>query len=122
MSPTTAPAPAGPTHEVPDPPGRRAPLGVVVVAFGAAVLGTTALAVVHLTQGTSTVGAVDLLHLLTGPADPDVRAVLMGSRVPRLAAALTVGISLGVAGALLQSLARNPLASPDSCNETGAGV
>jgi iron complex transport system permease protein len=114
LSPTTAPAPAGPTHEVPGPPARRAPLGAVVVAFGAAMLGTTALAVVHLTQGTSTVGATDLLHLLTGSADPDVRAVLMGSRVPRLAAALAVGVSLGEAGAVLQSLARNPLASPDT--------
>src|SRR5690606_3416559 len=40
--------------------------------------------------------------------------VLTASRLPRLAAALTVGAALGAAGALLQSVARNPLASPDT--------
>src|SRR5690554_2290955 len=55
----------------------------------------------HLTQGTS--GAVF--------ADPDI---LLGSRLPRLAAGVAVGLALGVAGLLMQSLARNPLASPDT--------
>ncbi|TFB18344.1 iron ABC transporter permease [Microbacterium sp. 3H14] len=59
----------------------------------------------HLTQGTS--GAVF--------ADPDV---LWGSRVPRLAAGIAVGVALGVAGILLQSLARNALASPDTLGVT----
>ncbi|WP_345544715.1 iron ABC transporter permease [Microbacterium jejuense] len=59
----------------------------------------------HLTQGTS--GAV--------LADADV---LWGSRVPRLAAGVAVGIALGVAGLLMQSLARNALASPDTLGVT----
>lgn len=114
MIPTIAPTPAGPAREVSGRPGRRGSRGLVAAVFGVAVLGTAALAVVHLTQGTSTVGAADLLRLLIGSADADVGAVLIGSRAPRLAAALTVGAALGVAGALLQSLARNPLASPDT--------
>ncbi|GAA2873822.1 iron ABC transporter permease [Microbacterium arabinogalactanolyticum] len=59
----------------------------------------------HLTQGTS--GAVF--------ADTDV---LFGSRMPRLAAGIAVGAALGVAGLLMQSLARNPLASPDTLGVT----
>lgn len=59
----------------------------------------------HLTQGTS--GAV------LPPAD-----VLWGSRIPRLAAGVAVGFALGVAGILLQSLARNALASPDTLGVT----
>ncbi|RAF54042.1 ABC transporter permease, partial [Burkholderia multivorans] len=45
--------------------------------------------------------------------------ILIGSRLPRVGAAVLVGISLGVAGALFQSLARNPLASPDTLAVTG---
>ncbi|HEU5106953.1 MAG TPA: iron ABC transporter permease, partial [Micromonosporaceae bacterium] len=72
-----------------------------------------ALALVHLTQGTSSVGALDLLGLITGTDDSAAR-VLVASRLPRLLAGLAVGLALGFAGAALQSLARNPLASPDT--------
>lgn len=77
--------------------------GVGVLVALAVVL--VAVACWHLTQGTS--GAVF--------ADTDV---LWGSRVPRLAAGVAVGIALGVAGMLLQSLARNALASPDTLGVT----
>ncbi|GAB3645129.1 iron ABC transporter permease [Glycomyces tarimensis] len=73
-----------------------------------------ALAVLHLTQGTSGVDTGDLLDLVVGTADPGVWNVLSGARLPRLAAAVLVGIALGASGSLLQSVARNPLASPDT--------
>ncbi|ACZ32056.1 transport system permease protein [Xylanimonas cellulosilytica DSM 15894] len=69
----------------------------------------------HLTQGTSDVGPRELLGLLTGSdGDVAVRNILVGSRLPRLAAGVSVGFALGVAGALFQSISRNPLASPDT--------
>jgi ABC-type Fe3+-siderophore transport system permease subunit len=78
----------------------------------------------HLTQGTSGIGLGDLVDLALGrEASHGVTAstvdVLTGSRIPRLAAGLAVGFALGVAGALLQSLARNALASPDTLAVTG---
>ncbi|WP_433533448.1 iron ABC transporter permease [Micromonospora sp. CA-263727] len=85
----------------------------VVGAFIAATALLLAVAAVHLTQGTSAVGALDLLRLLTGGDDETVR-VLVASRVPRLLAGLAIGVALGFAGAALQSIARNPLASPDT--------
>ncbi|MEU3734657.1 iron chelate uptake ABC transporter family permease subunit [Streptomyces sp. NPDC033538] len=39
--------------------------------------------------------------------------VIMDLRMPRALAGLVVGVALGVSGALTQSIARNPLASPD---------
>ncbi|RAE00866.1 Fe(3+)-hydroxamate ABC transporter permease FhuB, partial [Burkholderia multivorans] len=39
--------------------------------------------------------------------------------LPRIAAALVAGGCLGIAGALFQSLTRNPLASPDLLGVTG---
>ncbi len=100
--PALGPAPAGRL------PGTR-----IVGAFIAATALALVVAVVHLTQGTSAVGALDLLRLLTGGDDETVR-VLVASRMPRLLAGLTIGVALGFAGAALQSIARNPLASPDT--------
>lgn len=48
--------------------------------------------------------------------DPDAgfaRTVVLDWRAPRALAALVFGAGLGVAGAVFQSLTRNPLASPD---------
>ncbi|PFG29608.1 iron ABC transporter permease [Paramicrobacterium agarici] len=71
----------------------------------------------HMTQGTSNTGFTDLIRMLSGATNSDgvtTRDVLLGSRLPRVAAGVLVGIALGVAGALFQSLARNALASPDT--------
>jgi len=71
----------------------------------------------HLTQGTSGVGVSELWALATGDSDAtteSTRQILVGSRIPRLAAGIAVGFALGIAGALLQSLTRNSLASPDT--------
>lgn len=45
--------------------------------------------------------------------------IVQGLRLPRLALALVVGAALGLSGALLQSVVRNPLASPDIVGVTG---
>nr|WP_030499167.1 iron ABC transporter permease [Micromonospora purpureochromogenes] len=102
--PATRPAPAGP------PPARRSR---VAGAFALAAALLVAITAVHLTQGTSSVGALDLLRLLTGGDDETAR-VLVASRLPRLLTGLAVGVALGFAGAALQSTTRNPLASPDT--------
>lgn len=101
-------------------PGRPGPGST---AAGVGVLGLLAVAVIgvglwHLTQGTSGVGVTDLLRYLGGARDTvggvQVADVLTGSRLPRLFAGVAVGFALGVAGALLQSVTRNTLASPDT--------
>ncbi|WP_416985402.1 FecCD family ABC transporter permease [Streptomyces sp. T028] len=45
--------------------------------------------------------------------------VIMDLRMPRALAGVVVGIALGVSGAITQSIARNPLASPDILGITG---
>ncbi len=92
---------------------RRSLPRVAAVYAGAIVL-VVVLAAVHLTQGTADVGIADLLRLLIGSSDDNTVAVVIESRLPRLLAGVVTGIALGVAGATLQSVARNPLASPDT--------
>ncbi|MEW1589471.1 iron chelate uptake ABC transporter family permease subunit, partial [Micromonospora vinacea] len=94
-------------------PGGRPAVPRVAGVFVAAILLLLVVGAVHLTQGTSTVGALDLLRLATG-ADDEAARVLIASRLPRLLAGLAIGVALGFAGAALQSIARNPLASPDT--------
>ncbi|MBT2420434.1 iron ABC transporter permease [Streptomyces sp. ISL-22] len=80
----------------------------------ALVLLVTALAVVDITQGTAAVGAPEVWKALTGRADPDDASVVIASRLPRMTAGLLIGAVLGMAGAALQTVSRNVLASPDT--------
>ncbi|MCD4533979.1 iron ABC transporter permease [Nocardioides sp. cx-169] len=102
---------------VPDEPlgavGARGALGAAGVLLLAAA-GLVVVAGWHVTQGTSGIGAGDLLRLVVGRGDDDTWNVLVASRLPRLLAGLLVGVALGAAGAIFQSLARNALASPDT--------
>lgn len=45
-------------------------------------------------------------------ADPGIRMIVTGLRLPRAVMAMLVGAALGVAGAIAQSVLRNPLAEP----------
>lgn len=107
----TVPRPTEVSEAAPPTPRRTLGAGLLLAALGASLVVVSAW---HLTQGTSGVGVGDLLGLVAGSDDPAARAILTGSRVPRLSAALAVGVALGVAGGLLQSVSRNALASPDT--------
>ncbi|MDA3148171.1 iron ABC transporter permease [Leucobacter sp. UCMA 4100] len=98
-------------------PERRGLAGGFALLAGLVVI-IAAVGLWHLTQGTSGLTAADLFRGLLGEpvhvGGVSVDAVFLGSRLPRLFAGVAVGFSLGVAGALLQSVTRNPLASPDT--------
>ncbi|WP_216216798.1 iron ABC transporter permease [Amycolatopsis aidingensis] len=111
MTRTAPPATGASTPDAPAPPVRPIRVTGVYLVAGTGVL---LLAMVHLTQGTSTVDVGDLLRLLVGAGEERTVDVLLASRLPRMLAGVVVGLALGVAGAALQSIARNPLASPDT--------
>ena len=74
---------------------------------------TLALAGLHLSTGARATSLTAFLDALTAfdPANFDQR-ILLSLRLPRLCAALLGGAAIGLAGLLLQSLLRNPLAEP----------
>lgn len=103
-------------------PARRRPL----LRTSAVFVGTSALVAVlalfHLTQGTAGLGFTEVARAALGLDDGSTAsAVLVASRLPRLLAGLLVGAALGASGAALQSVARNPLASPDTLAVNAGG-
>ncbi|MFC9911206.1 iron ABC transporter permease [Streptomyces sp. NPDC059862] len=95
------------------PPAATSRTGAAAVTAALALL-VAALAVVDITQGTAAVGAGEVWKALTGRADPADASVVIASRLPRATAGLLVGAVLGMAGAALQAVSRNVLASPDT--------
>ncbi|MEO0372795.1 MAG: iron chelate uptake ABC transporter family permease subunit [Pseudomonadota bacterium] len=73
--------------------------------------------------GTYPIGLQELTAVLSGTADPVTYMVVMENRLPRLLTALGVGLAFGMAGEMVQTLLRNPLASPDVIGfSAGAGL
>lgn len=65
------------------------------------------------------IGLSRVIATLLGQGEQVDEFVVMDLRMPRALAGLVVGIALGVSGAITQSVARNPLASPDILGITG---
>ncbi|GAP50642.1 Fe(3+) enterobactin transport system permease [Streptomyces azureus] len=65
------------------------------------------------------IGLPQVIATIFGRGEQVDEFVIMDLRMPRALAGVVVGIALGVSGALTQSIARNPLASPDVLGITG---
>lgn len=65
------------------------------------------------------IGLPQVIATILGQGERVDEFVVMDLRMPRALAGLVVGIALGVSGAITQSVARNPLASPDILGITG---
>lgn len=78
-----------------------------------AALGLLALAVVlGLAVGSRSLPFGDVLRVLVSPDDSETAIIVRDLRWPRTVVAVVVGAALGLAGAQLQGLTRNPLAEP----------
>ncbi len=113
-APKTEPAPA------PAAGAGRSRRGSAVLVGGLVLL---ACVIASVAFGAREVGLVDVIDGLFG-ADPQaVAAIAVRERVPRTVLALLAGAALGVAGALLQAVTRNPLADPGILGvNTGASL
>jgi iron complex transport system permease protein len=72
-----------------------------------------ALALVSLSVGTTKLPVPDVIQALIGQGSSGTRLIVLELRLPRVATGLLVGLAFAVSGALLQTLSRNALASPD---------
>ncbi|GAA1081866.1 FecCD family ABC transporter permease [Tsukamurella spumae] len=97
------------------------PWPVIVTAIIAAVAFVAFCASIRIGAFPLTFGEV--LEALVGRGDSMTHFIVMQLRMPRALVAIIVGAALGMSGAIVQSIARNALASPDILGITaGAGV
>lgn len=87
------------------------PRAIAVTVAGLALL--VLVAAVNIGRGDFPISAVDVLRVLAGGGDGSQQFIVMELRLPRTLTGILVGIALGIAGAILQTITRNPLASPD---------
>lgn len=87
------------------------PRVLVVALVGLAVL--VAAVAVDLGRGAYAIGVADVLAVLVGSGDPAQQFIVLELRLPRALTGALVGGALAVSGAITQTIARNPLASPD---------
>jgi len=69
--------------------------------------------VASLLAGDLLLGPAEVWDAVTGRADAFTTTVVLSWRLPRALAAVAFGAALGAAGAVFQSITRNPLGSPD---------
>jgi ABC-type enterobactin transport system permease subunit len=69
-------------------------------------------------RGDFPISIPDVLRTLVGLGVGPQDFIVLELRAPRIVVGLLVGLALGVAGALFQTFARNPLASPDTLGIT----
>ncbi|KIZ17135.1 iron ABC transporter permease [Streptomyces natalensis ATCC 27448] len=90
--------------------------------FAVGLCALAACAALSLALGTRSVPLSTVFDALTGTAHGRDALVVTGLRVPRTLIGLAVGAALGVAGAVVQGITRNPLASPTTLGiNAGAG-
>ncbi len=93
----------------------------LALGLSAAVL--LACVVASIAFGARDVGLADIIDGLFAVDPQSVAAIAVRERIPRTALALVAGAALGVAGALLQAVTRNPLADPGILGvNTGASL
>jgi iron complex transport system permease protein len=100
--PTLVPGSGAPAVRGRDPAG-------ALLALGA---GVAVLAVVGLAVGSRAVPPLQALQSVIAPDGSAEHAIVRELRVPRTLLGLVVGAALGLAGAVMQGLTRNPLADP----------
>ncbi|ROT29892.1 iron ABC transporter permease [Micromonospora sp. HM5-17] len=103
------------------PPGaRRGPLGPLLLATALLIV----LALCSIAVGSRQIPLDEVVMALVdrSAADPQIAAIIWGVRLPRTLLGLLIGAALGLSGALMQGLTRNPLADPGLLGVSAGGA
>jgi iron complex transport system permease protein len=87
--------------------GRAATVSLVLMVVGFVLF------CLSISIGDFRVPLTDVVPAIFGAGDPAAQFIVGELRLPRALAAVLVGAAFGLSGAIFQTLARNPLASPD---------
>jgi iron complex transport system permease protein len=97
---------------LPVPVRRMVPARTLTVVVALTLL-AFALLVIAVGTGDYPIAPVDVVKTLLGQGDGATEFIVETLRLPRALTGILAGAALGAAGAIFQSIARNPLGSPD---------
>ena len=81
------------------------------------------LALISMSIGSARYSLSEIINNLLSKESNPIKIIIYNLRLPRIIAAILIGAALSVAGALLQSVMRNPLADPGTIGvSAGAGA
>lgn len=86
------------------------------------LIGTFMVLVISTGIGDMKINPLTVVKVLFGGGPEMEKLIITSFRLPRIIVALAVGMSLAVAGGILQGMIRNPLASPDVLGITGGAA
>jgi iron complex transport system permease protein len=92
------------------------------IVFLSLLAAAAGLFITSIGMGDVKIGPLQVVKALFGYGEQMEMLVIHNFRLPRILIALLVGISLAVAGGILQGIIRNPLASPDILGITGGAA
>ncbi|MED1725407.1 iron ABC transporter permease [Brevibacillus parabrevis] len=90
-----------------------------VLFSGIALLVALAVTVISLGMGEMKIAPLDVVKVLLGIGSDENALIVQQFRLPRILTAILVGAALASAGAIMQGIIRNPLASPDVLGVAG---
>jgi iron complex transport system permease protein len=90
----------------------------IIVAVVLVVI-SLAVAIANAAIGSMRIHPLSAVRIFLGMGDPTEATIVLNFRLPRMLVAFLVGMLLAGAGAVLQGMIRNPLASPDIMGITG---
>ena len=91
--------------------------------IGLLIIALIALTLVSVSIGSARYSLSEIISSLTSDESNPVKVIIYNLRLPRVIMAILIGAALSVAGALLQSVMRNPLADPGTIGvSAGAGT
>ncbi|PCJ31141.1 MAG: ABC transporter permease [Alphaproteobacteria bacterium] len=83
-----------------------------ILSYSLFTFALIAAGLLSLSFGRVSLGSAEIWAGLTAPADDPISMILFELRLPRVILGMLVGATLGLAGAALQGVLRNPLADP----------
>lgn len=95
--------------------------GIMIILVMLAL--TLIIAVIGMNSGKMNISPGDVLNVLLGKGTDKQNLIVYEFRLPRIVLAILVGIGMGAAGCIMQSLLRNDMASPGTLGiSSGSGL
>ncbi|MDR0501466.1 MAG: iron ABC transporter permease [Coriobacteriales bacterium] len=96
----------------------------IFLTFTSCLIALVLVSIIAFVVGSSSVGIADIWTLISGgELRASAYSILVNVRLPRILAALLAGAALAAAGAIIQAVLDNPLASPNIIGiNSGAGL